>query len=282
MTNQRRILLKQSVATLAWAVTGASVVQAQPVAPGRQAIPAADAAASRAMVAKATRLSVLSDRITRSQAQRVLGVLGTRAERVLADSLAQARKLLSELGSGSLAGRPQFQAAAKAYDEFLHTSERFDIQDRPALGRFAVQADVVGDLADALVEALIKDMGQSMASILSTTADLQRLTQHLAVHFLLAQAGLDEKEQLKEVSTGQQAFIKHLADLRQAPLHTGPINDLLPLLDNQWMLMNQALGQTKRDQAALENTCTTSERTLEVLTSLYPQYESALKQVIGS
>lgn len=276
MKSQRRTVLKHWVASLAWAAGGLALAQAPPgvVSPG-------GARDARALVAKATRLSVLTERITRSQAQRVLGVLAGRADKVLADSSAEARRLLNELGAGSTAGRPPYQAAAKAYDEFLRSSERFDVKDRAALGRFAVQADVVGDLTDRLVEMLIHDMGQSVARILSTTADLQRLTQHLAVHFLLAQAGIEEKAQLTEITAGREAFGKHLAELRQAPLRNGPINDLMPLLDNQWMLMNQALGQTRRDQAALENACTTSERTLEVLTSLYPQYESALKQLIG-
>lgn len=276
MTSKRRIILKHWVASLAWAVGGAALAQATPGAANPR-----DSRESRALVAKATRLSVLTERITRSQAQRVLGVLVGRADKVLADSSAEARKLLNELGAGSAAGRPPYQAAAKAYDEFLRSSERFDVKDRAALGRFAVQADVVGGLTDQLVEMLINDMGQSVARILSTTADLQRLTQHLAVHFLLAQAGIEEKEQLLEIKAGRDAFGKQLAELHQAPLRNGSINDLMPLLDNQWMLMNQALGQTRRDQAALENACTTSERTLEVLTSLYPQYESALKQLIG-
>jgi hypothetical protein len=275
MTHQRRTVLKQLGASLAWAATGAALAQRPSAASGGRA----DAADLRAMVAKATRLSVLSDRITRNQAQRVLGVLGARAEKVLLDSLVEARRLLNELGAGSLAGRPPYQAAAKAYDGFLRSSERFDVKDSAALGRLAVQADVVGELADELVEALINDMGQSMAHILSTTADLQRLTQHLAVHFLLAQAGIEENEQLKEISAGREAFAKHLAELRQAPLRNEQISALLPMLDNQWMLMNQALGQTRRDHAALENACTTSERTLELLSSLYPQYESALKQL---
>jgi hypothetical protein len=280
MTAERRIVLKQLLASLACATAGVSLAQAPPAAPARRA-GAPNAAEARALVAKATRLSVLSDRITRSQAQRVLGVLGTRAERVLLDSSGEARKLLTELGAGSLAGRPQYQAAAQVYDEFLHASERFDSKDRAVLGRFAVQADVVGELADKLVEMLINDMGQPVARILSTTADLQRLTQHLAVHFLLAQAGIDEKAQLHEIGTAREAFVKHLGELHQAPLRGGQINDLLSLLDNQWMLMNLALGQTKRDQSTMENACTTSERTLEVLTSLYPQYEVALKQLAG-
>lgn len=278
MTTERRIVLKQLLLSLACATSGASLAQAPP--PARRA-GAPDSADARALVGKATRLSVLSDRITRSQAQRVLGVLGARAERVLLDSSAEARKLLTELGTGSLAGRAPYQAAAKAYDEFLRTSERFDGKDRAALGRFAVQADAVGELADQLVELLITDMGQSVARILSTTADLQRLTQHLAVHFLLAQAGIEEKEQLREISAGREAFVQQLGELHQAPLRGGQISELLPLLDNQWMLMNLALGQTRRDQAALENACTTSERTLEVLTSLYPQYEAALRQITG-
>ena len=240
---------------------------------------ARDAPDLKSLIAKATRLSVLSDRITRSQVQRSLGVLASRADRVLADSTQEARKLLTELAASNTAAatRSQIASASQAYDGLLKASEKLAITDRPALAQFARLADDVGEAVDKVVELLIKDSAQPMAGILSTTADLQRLTQHLGVHFLLARAGVEEKEQLKEVAQGREEFIKHMAELKKANLKTAQTDGLLQLLDNQWMFMNQALGSTGRDVTAMEHVCTTSERTLEVLTSLYPQYESALR-----
>lgn len=279
MTVRRRAIALASLLP-AW-VFLAGTVDAQTPAAARR--PGPDTPDLKALVAKATRLSVLSDRITRSQAQRVLGVLPTRADRVLADSTAEVRRLLSELGASTAAPatRAQYQTVAKGFDEFLRASERLDVKDRNALARFARQADEVGDATDQYVELLVKEVGQPTARILSTTADLQRLTQHLAVHFLLARAGIEEREQQKEVNTGREEFAKLLDELRKSPLQNGSITGQLQLIENQWLLMNQALNQVARDMASMENACTTSERTLEVLTTLYPQYEAALKQVVG-
>jgi hypothetical protein len=139
---------------------------------------ARDAPDLKSLIAKATRLSVLSDRITRSQVQRSLGVLASRADRVLADSTQEARKLLTELAASNTAAatRSQISAASQAYDGLLKASEKLSITDRPALAQFARLADDVGEAVDKVVELLIKDSAQPMAGILSTTADLQRLT----------------------------------------------------------------------------------------------------------
>ena len=61
----------------------------------------------RHLIGRATRLSVLSDRITRCQAQKSLQVLTTRADKVLADfSLMVGGLLLARaLGTGALSDR---------------------------------------------------------------------------------------------------------------------------------------------------------------------------------
>ena len=241
-------------------------------------LPAEASSELRPLIAKASRLSVLSDRITRSQAQRSLGVLRNRAERVLIDSTAESKRLLNDLGNAALSSgtRPQFQLAAQGYLGLLTSNERFDTLDRVALAKLAIQADEVGEELDKLVALLIRDLGQPVATVLSTTADLQRLTQDLAVHFLLGRAGIDEKDQQKRIDAGREHFGQLLGDLRKSPIQTLTIGQQLQLLDNQWTLMRQALNLSSRDASAMENICSTSERTLEVLTQLYPQYEAAL------
>jgi hypothetical protein len=65
--------------------------------------------------------------------------------------------------------------------------------------------------------------------------------------------------------------------LQAAPLKNPAIEAQLQLLAPQWLLMANALGQSGNDAKTLENISTTSERLLEVSTSLYALYESALK-----
>lgn len=233
----------------------------------------------RGLVAKVTRLSVLTDRLVRSQVQRSLNVLVQRADRVQSESQSEATRLLKDIAEpmAATASFKQFQSVAKDYGDFLGQVASMDPKDKSTLIKLTVRSDEVGEDVDKLAAALLKEMGQPLARVLTTTADLQRLTQHNAVHFLMARAGIEEKEQQAEVDKGRADFTKLLTELKAAPLKSSQVDMLLPLLDNQWTLMNKALDLKSRDGVALENVATTSERTLEVLTQLYPAYENLLK-----
>jgi len=93
----------------------------------------------------------------------------------------------------------------------------------------------------------------------------------------MARLGINEAEQLKEVAEGRKEFNEKLQVLQAAPLKNPAIEAQLQLLGPQWLLMANALGQSGNDAKTLENISTTSERLLEVSTSLYALYESALK-----
>ncbi len=233
----------------------------------------------RTLVGRATRLSVLSDRITRCHAQKSLKILVGRADRVLAEATDDVRRGLAELAAAPLsdATKALLPVAVKSYEAFLGRSQQINPQQSAALGAFAEEADVVGDHMDALVAGLIKDLGQSVATVLASTADLQRLTQHTAVHFLMARVGIDEAEQLRQVADGRKAFNNKLQVLQNTPVKNPAIESQLQLLLPQWLLMDTALGRSGNDVKTLENISTTSERLLEVTSALYGLYEQALK-----
>lgn len=255
-------------------LSGVPLAQAQTA--GRR--PTAD---PRVLVARATRLSVLTDRITRGHVQLTLNIQTQRAERTLTDSVAEVRRLLTELGDG-LVGHPalpQYQTLAKQYNDFL-TLTRLDMKNPLNLLTLSQRADTLGQTADALVVRLVNESELPQAQILAVTADLQRLTQHMAVHFLLVRTGQDEKTQQQLLLAGRQAFARQLAELQAFPLKTPQITQDLALLNNQWTLMNQALDLQSRDSSAMEKVCTTSELTLEVLTQLYPAFEGVLKSAM--
>lgn len=266
----RRTLLAGSA--LCW------MVAAQPLA-WAQTAPAPKVIDYRLLIGRATRLSVLSDRVTRCQVQRSLRVLVPRAERLLDDTKREVREVMTELGAASLSteSRRLLQTAVATYDAFLKKSQEFDTNKPEALVPFSEEADVVGNKMDAVVAALVSESGQQVGQLLATTADLQRLTQHTAVHFLMASAGIQVTEQLKEVEVARKEFGDKLQKLQTAALKSPAIDSQLQLLGPQWMLMSSALGQPGRELKTLENISTTSERLLEVTTALYRLYDAALK-----
>ncbi|TXT38508.1 MAG: hypothetical protein FD135_2831 [Comamonadaceae bacterium] len=236
-----------------------------------------------AAVTKVTRLSVLTDRIGRGHAQRVLEVLPKRSGKIIAESSQEARKLLNELVSVNYAApsKAQFGKVSKDYELLLQSSERFTSTEKTDLAKFGHQADNLGGEVDKLVEFLIKELGKPVAQVLSATADLQRLTQHLAVHFLLAHVGTEIKEQQKLLFEGIDEFNHQFKAIQAAALKNSQIEQSLQLIGNQWFLMSQSLKSSEKDAITMENVCTTSERTLEVLNELYAHYETALKSLIG-
>ena len=249
---------------------------AQPLAWAQTAPRAID---YRLLIGRSTRLSVLSDRVTRCQVQRVLRVLVPRAERQLDDTKREVREVMTELAAASLSAdsRRLLQPAVDAYEAFLKRSQELDVSRSEPLVPFAEAADGVGDKMDALVGALVAESGQPVGQLLATTADLQRLTQHTATHFLMASAGIQVAEQLKEVEVARKQFNEKLQSLQTASIKTPAIESQLQLLGPQWLLMSSALGHPGRDMKTLENISTTSERLLEVTTALYRLYDAALK-----
>lgn len=273
----RRAVLRMGVSTalLTGAVLGAVFAQPQV----RVAKPAATSDELRVLIGKATRLSVLSDRVTRCQVQRSLNVLASRAERQLEDTRREVLKVLDELAAAGLPDVAQrhLAPAKEAYDGFLKKSNALDVSKPDSTAEFADVADVVGDRVDALVAALVQASGRTTSQVLATTADLQRLTQHAAVHFLLASAGIQPDKQLKEVSQARSDFGAGLRTLVASSVRSDAIDSQIKLLEPQWLLMSTALTHPGRDLRTLENICTTSERLLEVTSALYGLYDGALK-----
>jgi hypothetical protein len=275
--SRRALLWRMGVAASCLGVSGVGAVFAQPQP--RAAKPAATADELRVLIGKATRLSVLSDRVTRCQVQRSLNVLVSRAERQLEDTRREVIKVLDELAAAGLPDVAQrhLAPAKEAYEGFLKKSNALDVSKPDSTAEFADVADVVGDRVDALVLALVQASGRTTSQVLATTADLQRLTQHAAVHFLLASAGIQPDKQLKEVSQARTDFGAGLRTLVASSIRSDAIDSQIKLLEPQWLLMSTALTHPGRDLRTMENICTTSERLLEVSTTLYGLYDGALK-----
>lgn len=275
--SRRALLWRLGVATSGLSVAGVGSVfaQSQP----KNAKSAASADELRVLIGKATRLSVLSDRVTRCQVQRSLNVLVSRAERQLEDTRREVLKVMNELAGAGLPDVAQrhLAPAKDAYDGFLKKSSELDVSKPDGTAVFADVADEVGDRMDTLVAALVQASGRSTSQILSTTADLQRLTQHAAVHFLLASAGIQPDKQLKEVAQARTDFGAGLRTLLASSARSDAIDSQIKLLEPQWLLMSTALTHPGRDLRTMENICTTSERLLEVTSTLYGLYDGALK-----
>lgn len=272
---------RRNVVVALWG--GLSVVgvrSAQAAIPAARHAPGFGAHDVYGLVGRSTRLSVLAGRITRSQAQRTLNVLTDEATATLSTSTQEARQHFTELGAALSESPVQSaaQAAVQAYGAFLQASTSFTPQDRAALIRLARTTRAAVVAVDQLTTDLLPHLGHPMARLLLVTSQLQRQSQHLAARFLLLRTGISDADEAMHLQQGREAFTRQMGELQAASLQTPRTREQWPLLASQWVFMNAALAQTSSDPQAMETTCTTSERMLEVLDQLYPEYEAAMRQ----
>jgi hypothetical protein len=224
-----------------------------------------------------TRLSVLVDRIVRCQAQLALGGTPSQADKVLERSLQKASQLVDALSKKTwcLESKARWGFVKQSYRDFFTKNTQLPVANASGeLAKLADLAEGLGAASDMLAAGLIQDMG-TMAHTLIVTARLQRLTQQLAVYYLLACMGIDKAGQQVKIEQGRALFAELLATLRHSKLGTEAIGRQHELLQQQWQMMRQALEGL--DNKATDCVLRTSDHILLSLTALFTAYEDALE-----
>jgi hypothetical protein len=254
--------------------------------PSQRAVAVAAARAPKAPTVRAqhftgdvramTRLSVLVDRIIRCQAQLAVDKGASQAGQVLERSVQKARQLVGSLSKKTwgLDCKAQWDLVKQSYRDFLAINAQLAGANSEVLAKLTKFAEGAGAASDMLAVSLIQDMG-ALAHTLIVTARLQRLTQQLAAYYLLACAGIDTSGQQVKIEQGRVMFMELLTKLRGSELNTEGIERQHELLQQQWLMMKQALDGD--DNKATDCVLGTSDRILQSLTTLFTAYEDALE-----
>jgi hypothetical protein len=227
-----------------------------------------------------TRLSVLADRIIRCQAQRALDLDPLQADKVLKRSVQKAKLLVDALSQKpwSTDSKVRWSFIKTSYRDFFTMNAQLATIDKASLAKLAQQAEGLAAVTDMLADSLAQDMG-AMAQTLTVTARLQRLSQQLAAYHLMARAGVNTPQQALKIERGRASFVQLHTRLRHSELGTDAIARHHGLLQQQWLMMNQALTAGDQHTQATEHVLATSDQILHSLTALFAAYEDLLETV---
>lgn len=229
---------------------------------------------------RAGRLRALSQRIAKTYAQLVLGVLPERSQEVLATAQRLVKTSLTELGRAELSGEAASLLALCSADAERLLGLVAGTPVAARLGEVNKTADQMLVNADRLTVAL-EGRGKSGAKIINMAGRQRMLSQRIAKSFMLIEAVQDTAGMRKQLDTARSEFVLGLEALEAAPVSTPAIKQDLVLARTQWIFYQSALDG-KNKASARRDVATTSERILEVMDSLTSSYDAALKELLGT
>jgi hypothetical protein len=236
-------------------------------APGLHAAPRGAAAGQLAVINKASRQGMFSQRIAKAYAMRALGVDSVLADKILQQSAARLGQQFGELKKISptpaiAKALVELELAWGIYSRNLSTQP----VDDKAARRVYLSGEQALQHAQALADLHEKRLGTPQARLLNAAGHGRVLSQRMASAFYFNQLnpGVDAATDLKRA---RQEFAQWLPTLRDAPQNTLATQQDLALIGNHWLLFQSALNTGGKDIAAM------SETLLEQIDALAGKYE---------
>lgn len=230
---------------------------------------------------RAARFRALSQRITKLQAQMLLGVMAGPAR----DTVASAQRLMQlgieDLSKANLTGQAATQFTALTRSVAALNASMTSNVTKDSLVALNTQSNKLLDDANTLTTTLEESSKQASARIINLAGRQRMLSQRLAKNYFLAAAGLETALGRTQLGSDQNDFRQALTTLNTSPVSTPSIRNEIQLAQSQWVFFEAALIR-KPDQEVMTTIATASERLLEVNNNLVVLYEAALKDLLGS
>ena len=230
---------------------------------------------------RAGQLRMLSQRLVRLAAQRLLRIDTRDAATQAAVSRQRARDNLDMLQS-QCAGTCAEWACARTAQRWEALSQTLQAPrlDAPALGRIDAAAARMLESAETLTEALQEAAGRRALHIVNQCGRQRMRVQRIAKECLLDAAQPDPAAPPTRHDSALDAFESTLAELEQTPLSTPEIRATLSQVRDEWLRLLGGLrvAETPEGQRALVQA---SEAILERLDTLTAAYEHSLQVIMA-
>lgn len=240
------------------------------------AFPGWAGAGELALINKAGRQRMLSQRIVKFYVQIGRGLVPADSRAGLADCIRLFDNQLSELKSNSKT--PAVATSLSEMERAWGAARKLALL--PPSQANASQLNLLCDSVLAAAQQTTLDfqeaLGLSQGKLVNLAGRQRMLSQRLAKLYLLKGWGLGGVDTDKVIASARNEFTAALATLEKAPENNRAIRQELELARQQWFFFDQALNQPATDVTASTNVATASDRILQSLDQVVTQYERLL------
>jgi Type IV pili methyl-accepting chemotaxis transducer N-term len=229
---------------------------------------------------RTARFRALSQRSAKAYVQLVLNVLPDATKNTIATSQRLMLSSLDELALGNYSAEVSqniaaIKAEAAALNTLLATAPK-----RYMLVAVSVQADKLTEQANKTTELLANQTKSGNAKIVAIADKQRMLSQRLAKNYFLQAANLNTVAVRQQLASDRAEFKAGLAMLKDAPISTANIRQDIELCAMQWYLFETSIDKPRSRPFVMDDVAVSSERLLDITSSLSSHYEKAVKDVV--
>lgn len=229
---------------------------------------------------RTARFRALSQRSAKAYVQLVLNVLPDATKNTIASAQRLMLSGLDELASGSFSAEIAQNIAAIKTEAANLNALLITAPKRDMLIAISVQADKLTEQANKTTE-LLANLTKSGNAKIVAIADKQRmLSQRLAKNYFMQAANINSLPIRQQLASDRAEFKAGLAMLKNAPISTASIRNDIDLCEAQWFLFEISIDKPRSRPFVMEDVAVSSERLLDITSSLSSRYEKAVKDVV--
>lgn len=229
---------------------------------------------------KTARFRALSQRSAKAYVQLVLNVLPDTTKNTIATSQRLMLSSLDELALGSYTTEVSQNIAAIKTEAAALNTLLATVPKRDMLVAVSVQADKLTEQANKTTELLANQTKSGNAKIVAIADKQRMLSQRLAKNYFMQAANLNSLPIRQQLVSDRAEFKAGLAMLKDAPISTASIRNDIELCTAQWYLFETSIDKPRSRPFVMDDVAVSSERLLDITSSLSSHYEKAVKDVV--
>ncbi len=229
---------------------------------------------------RTARFRALSQRSAKAYVQLVLNVLPDVTKNTIASAQSLMLSSLDELALGNYSAEVAQNIATIKNEAAVLTTLLATTPKRDMLVAISVQADKLTEQATKTTELLASQTKSGNAKIVAIADKQRMLSQRLAKNYFMQAANLNSNPIRQQLASDRAEFKAGLAMLKDAPISTANIRNDIDLCTAQWFLFETSIDKPRSRPFVMEDVAVSSERLLDITSSLSSRYEKAVKDVV--
>lgn len=229
---------------------------------------------------RTARFRALSQRSAKAYVQLVLNVMPDITKNTIASAQRLMMSSLDELALGNYSVEVAQNIAAIRTEAAALTTLLATTPKRDMLIAVSVQADKLTEQATKTTELLASQTKSGNAKIVAIADKQRMMTQRLAKNYFMQAANFNSLPIRQQLASDRAEFKAGLAMLKNAPISTASIRNDIDLCEAQWFLFETSIDKPRNRPFVMDDVAVSSERLLDITSSLSSHYEKAVKDVV--